>query len=104
MTPLKRNPPDSRPTCITYPEAGAMGRTGDWRIFRPIVDNEKCTGCQTCWMYCPDAAITMDKNITANTIRIAIFTTGDALRIIITLLLSMAPDYCAGQEVTARQG
>ena len=39
-----------------------MGLTGDWRIFRPFVDKEKCTGCQICWMYCPDAAITMDKN------------------------------------------
>lgn len=62
MTPLKRNPPSNRPTCITYPEPGAMGRTGDWRIFRPLVDNQKCTGCQSCWLYCPDAVITMDKN------------------------------------------
>ena len=61
MTPLKRNPPHHRVTCITYPEAGAMGLTGDWRIFRPLLDKEKCTGCQICWMYCPDAAITMDK-------------------------------------------
>jgi 2-oxoacid:acceptor oxidoreductase delta subunit (pyruvate/2-ketoisovalerate family) len=62
MTPLKREPPNRRFTCITYPEAGAMGLTGDWRIFRPVVDKEKCTGCQICWMYCPDAAITMDKD------------------------------------------
>ncbi len=62
MTPLKREPPSKRITCITYPEPGAMGRTGDWRIFRPIVDNKKCTGCQFCWLYCPDAAITMDEN------------------------------------------
>ncbi|MFX1299935.1 MAG: 4Fe-4S binding protein [Promethearchaeota archaeon] len=64
MTPLKREPPNKRLTCITYPEAGAMGLTGDWRIFRPVVDKEKCTGCQICWMYCPDAAITMDKDNT----------------------------------------
>ena len=62
MTPLKRNPPNRRVTCITYPETGAMGLTGDWRIFRPVVDKEKCTGCQICWMYCPDTAITMDEN------------------------------------------
>ncbi|MDO8123028.1 MAG: 4Fe-4S binding protein [Candidatus Hermodarchaeota archaeon] len=62
MTPLKREPPNKRFTCITYPEAGAMGLTGDWRIFRPVVDKEKCTGCQICWMYCPDAAITMDED------------------------------------------
>ncbi|MFX1490842.1 MAG: 4Fe-4S binding protein [Promethearchaeota archaeon] len=62
MTPIKRMPPNQRITCITYPEAGAMGLTGDWRIFRPVVDKEKCTGCQICWMYCPDTAITMDEN------------------------------------------
>lgn len=62
MTPLKRKPPNRRFTCITYPEPGAMGLTGDWRIFRPVVDKEKCTGCQICWMYCPDAAITMDED------------------------------------------
>ncbi len=62
MTSLKREPPNKRVTCITYPEAGAMGLTGDWRIFRPVIDKEKCTGCQICWMYCPDAAITMNEN------------------------------------------
>jgi len=60
MTPLQRKPPEKRATCITYPAPGAQGRTGDWRIFRPVVDRTKCTGCQMCWMYCPDAAITMD--------------------------------------------
>ncbi|MFX1474578.1 MAG: 4Fe-4S binding protein, partial [Promethearchaeota archaeon] len=26
-----------------------------------VVDREKCTKCQMCWMYCPDAVITMDE-------------------------------------------
>ena len=62
MTPLKRKAPEERISCITYPEPGAIGRTGDWRIFRPILDQEKCTGCQSCWLFCPDAAISLDKD------------------------------------------
>ena len=60
MTRLQRKPPEQRPTCIAYPAPGSMGHTGDWRIFRPVVDRAKCTGCQMCWMYCPDETITID--------------------------------------------
>ncbi len=33
--------------------------TGDWRSFMPIVDNEKCTKCGLCVIYCPEACIEM---------------------------------------------
>jgi pyruvate ferredoxin oxidoreductase delta subunit len=29
-------------------------KTGDWRSFRPIRDDKKCTHCMMCWLYCPD--------------------------------------------------
>jgi len=61
MNKTEQKPPLERITCITYPTKGAMGRTGDWRIFRPVVNLDKCTGCRLCWLYCPEAAITMDK-------------------------------------------
>lgn len=32
-------------------------KTGVWRTFRPIIDQEKCTQCYICWKFCPDAAI-----------------------------------------------
>jgi pyruvate ferredoxin oxidoreductase delta subunit len=32
-------------------------RTGDWRSKRPVHDEEKCTSCLICWVYCPDSAI-----------------------------------------------
>jgi Pyruvate/2-oxoacid:ferredoxin oxidoreductase delta subunit len=32
-------------TTISYPKVGAMGKTGTWRIFKPILDKEKCMGC-----------------------------------------------------------
>ena len=31
--------------------------TGDWRSFVPIVDQDKCIDCMTCWIYCPDNSI-----------------------------------------------
>lgn len=42
---------------ISKPVTGAGGKTGTWRIFRPIIDENKCVKCQLCWMYCPDSAI-----------------------------------------------
>ena len=32
-------------------------KTGSWRSQRPIRDEEKCTNCLICWIYCPDSAI-----------------------------------------------
>jgi pyruvate ferredoxin oxidoreductase delta subunit len=34
--------------------------TGDWRSEKPILDDEKCTQCLFCWIYCPDIAILWD--------------------------------------------
>lgn len=48
---------------ISIPEKGAAGRTGSWRVFRPVIDHEKCNQCGLCQMYCPDAAIDAELNI-----------------------------------------
>lgn len=44
---------------------GDGGRTGSWRVRRPVIDTSVCipskTGkpaCFNCWLYCPDAVIT----------------------------------------------
>jgi len=31
--------------------------TGNWRVRRPVLDAEKCTSCQLCWISCPDSCV-----------------------------------------------
>lgn len=31
--------------------------TGGWRSQRPFRDDEKCTQCLLCWVWCPDTSI-----------------------------------------------
>jgi 2-oxoacid:acceptor oxidoreductase delta subunit (pyruvate/2-ketoisovalerate family) len=45
------------PIPISFPIDGSMGRTGDWRTFRPVIDQEECNKCGFCWLYCPEGAI-----------------------------------------------
>jgi len=35
-------------------------KTGTWRTFKPIIDEEKCTKCFRCWLYCPDNSIKIE--------------------------------------------
>lgn len=42
---------------MSRPVEGATGKTGTWRVFRPVVDKEKCNACGLCATYCPDSAI-----------------------------------------------
>jgi len=49
-------------TAISYPTKGAMGKTGSWRVFKPILDKTKCVKCLRCWIYCPEGAIVRDKD------------------------------------------
>lgn len=51
-------------TAISYPKEGAMGKTGSWRVFRPVLDESKCVKCLRCWVFCPEAAIKRGKDDT----------------------------------------
>jgi pyruvate ferredoxin oxidoreductase delta subunit len=42
---------------VTNPTIGAAGKTGEWRIYRPVVDKGKCTHCLLCWVFCPEGCI-----------------------------------------------
>ncbi|MCG7840332.1 MAG: 4Fe-4S binding protein [Methanomassiliicoccales archaeon] len=35
-------------------------KTGEWRSKRPEVDQDKCTNCLTCWIYCPDNSVLVE--------------------------------------------
>ena len=47
---------------IAEPGSTKKYKTGDWRTFKPSIDNTKCIKCGKCWMNCPDAAISKDKD------------------------------------------
>ncbi|HDN82798.1 MAG TPA: 4Fe-4S dicluster domain-containing protein [Candidatus Altiarchaeales archaeon] len=32
-------------------------KTGSWRVRRPVFNFEKCVGCGTCWVFCPEGCI-----------------------------------------------
>ena len=36
--------------------------TGGWRSRRPVFDNSKCNKCGLCYIFCPDAAIDMERD------------------------------------------
>lgn len=48
----------------TIPEIRNIGntrarKTGNWRVFKPILDLEKCSRCGLCVVYCPEGVIAM---------------------------------------------
>lgn len=42
---------------LLEPGSAMKYKTGDWRAFKPNVDQGKCINCLLCWIFCPDAAI-----------------------------------------------
>ena len=49
---------------VVVREEAPQIRTGGWRTgVRPEVDLSKCVNCLLCWLYCPDAAITLDGTV-----------------------------------------
>lgn len=53
-----------RKTSHSEPGPGDGGRTGSWRVARPVMDPAVCIparrgapACFICWLYCPDGVI-----------------------------------------------
>ena len=42
---------------LSKPAPGSAGPTGTWRDMRPVIDEDKCTRCLLCWLYCPEDTI-----------------------------------------------
>ena len=50
---------DEFPLGATIPVAGNSCEyvTGGWRSERPYRDDDKCTQCLLCWVFCPDTSV-----------------------------------------------
>ncbi|HON59883.1 MAG TPA: 4Fe-4S binding protein [Smithella sp.] len=53
-----------RKTSHSEPGAGDGGRTGSWRVERPVLNPELCIPCKRnkeacfiCWLFCPEVVI-----------------------------------------------
>ncbi len=42
---------------VTRPGSSLRNKTGPWGILSPVFDREKCTGCNTCEVICPEGCI-----------------------------------------------
>ena len=42
---------------ITEPGNSMENKTGSWRVFKPVINYEKCIRCMICWQFCPEPAI-----------------------------------------------
>jgi pyruvate ferredoxin oxidoreductase delta subunit len=39
--------------------------SADWRVVKPVYNDDLCIHCQNCWVYCPDSSIiSRDKKMT----------------------------------------
>ena len=45
---------------IVEPGNSEKYETGSWRSVRPVRDEDKCTHCLICWVYCPDSSIIVE--------------------------------------------
>jgi pyruvate ferredoxin oxidoreductase delta subunit len=43
--------------CAAAPGKARDNKTGSWRVFMPVVEQDKCTLCGTCVLACPETAI-----------------------------------------------
>ena len=41
---------------LSTPTRGSIGKTGEWRTFRPVLKGD-CSSCGFCWAFCPEACI-----------------------------------------------
>ena len=48
------------PASVSLPIKGCAGKTGEWRTFKPVIDQEKCIKCYFCYMYCPEGTVLVD--------------------------------------------
>jgi len=48
---------------------GVLKDVSSWRVFTPTVHEDKCIGCKTCWIFCPETAIEWNEETKKPSIR-----------------------------------
>ncbi|RLF88328.1 ferredoxin [Thermococci archaeon] len=48
-------------TPLSTPSKGSIGKTGGWRTYKPMVQEDKCVGCNLCVTICPDNTIKLNE-------------------------------------------
>jgi pyruvate ferredoxin oxidoreductase delta subunit len=43
--------------CRARPGKARDNKTGSWRVFKPVFDQEKCTKCGLCMTLCPEGCV-----------------------------------------------
>ncbi|GAB6947728.1 4Fe-4S binding protein [Vulcanisaeta sp. JCM 16161] len=77
---------------VIEPMSTAKNNTGSWRTERPVIDQDACIRCRTCWVYCPEPAILeLDKP----------YVTKDGRRYDITYEIDY--DHCKGCGICAHE-
>ena len=37
-------------------------KTGNWRLFKPVIDYDRCSRCRACFVHCPHSCISLDES------------------------------------------
>lgn len=59
VTPSYQGPWRGTPS-VAGPPNSPLRQTGNWRVWRPVIDLSRCTQCWLCFVSCPDGAIALD--------------------------------------------
>lgn len=47
---------------IKDPGCSIVNKTGSWRSLKPTIDEDKCTMCKKCWLFCPEGIISWSED------------------------------------------
>jgi pyruvate ferredoxin oxidoreductase gamma subunit len=53
--------------CVGSPSVYESGntilkKTGNWRLFKPVIDYDRCSRCRACFVHCPHSCISLDES------------------------------------------
>ena len=51
------------PPCAMSLADMSHNKTGSWRTFKPVLDENKCIKCFICWKFCPENSIDIENDM-----------------------------------------